>query len=663
MNNAKRTPTGTTETEQLAAFKHALMNGTPVSSGKARSAAAAQEARSAGAEPVQTNANKVNPHEASLTGENPGNTREKGSEMTPEELHEERVERAELRRTTRIYSGIPRIQKCCHTVRREAGVGVVKDYDSGVVSGYRGLYTCGSVWGCDRCAQLIQRERFLEVKKAMDQWLTEGATIPTQHRDYGPEGEDGIGLPWVNDPALGSFEEGNQIQGPAGYIDGKTGGIVWPGVNDMIVDELTGEITPRPLRRFTLVDTDVKHPPGGLAFMTLTMGHEAATAQGTKWAADPIWSAENAAFKVFTNGKFFKGNIHAYQRSVEVQWSARAGWHIHIHVALFVSKSFRTRIRKHGDTLFKAWASAVSLQGYQAKKAGFDLRMSNDTEQSARKLAQYVTKGNSGKGLAAEMTLNGDKKSVYSVSPGQLRQLLHANRLGRTTEDITEHMRVAVGRTAKPQARLLSIYQEFEKASRGKRWMTWSRGAKAAFAIESITDEQATAASENEIDGDALPDNLGSGELGGFKREDWRGFAHDIVKPVTLRGIVDSETTKPAAVRAMKKWAKANHAPIVVGEAWEKHLEESSAKADRKAAAKAEKRAMRKWSSFMHTDDGEVDPYEGIRGTGKWSLTDPGAMNEQKAAWWEEEFSAGADTAVLWDDEGEEPAEYSGEAA
>lgn len=87
-----------------------------------------------------------------------------------ERLQENRRIKAEYRSILRDVSLIDRVCKCGITPRRSSGVGITVDMNrkpNQRLSGFRGLYSCGSVWACPRCAAIIGTRRADEVSEVL----------------------------------------------------------------------------------------------------------------------------------------------------------------------------------------------------------------------------------------------------------------------------------------------------------------------------------------------------------------------------------------------------------------------------------------------------------------------------------------------------------------
>lgn len=136
----------------------------------------------------------------------------------------------------------------------------------------------------------------------------------------------------------------------------------------------------------------------------------------------------------------------------------RHGWHNHLHLLLFTTGPAEIEALKW--RLFERWAKIVKrMSGKECSYQAIDLRLVETPEdigdylnKAAQEITELHVKGGKGGGLTpfqlAERGANGDRKA---------------------------------------RAR----FREFAAAFKGARHLTWSRGAKAAFGLVDISDDQA----------------------------------------------------------------------------------------------------------------------------------------------------------------------------
>lgn len=380
-----------------------------------------------------------------------------------------REKNAEIRGTVRRISQLPRVRKCGHTVRRAAGVGIVVDLkkDSAKrISGFRGLYSCASVWACPRCSAVIGIQRSKEVRGALEKWRTVGSHIPK-----------GRLVP---------------VEGPANFED--------------FFDKETGEEI-EPKRKRKMLMEDVWHEPGDAAFLTLTIRHR------RQDKLVDLWETISTAWERLTRGNsILKRRVPAYIRAAELT-HGKNGWHLHLHVLLFVEKGWGDEIKKVRESIFKSWISIINDLNFTVTPKGLDLRMlsnAEDEDEVIGRMAQYLTKESATWDVAQELTAAHIKKATgKNLSMHQILAVLHAAVTG-----------IETGYTDEEITALRAAYMEFELSSHGKRQLTWSNGAKAGLIDEDVSDEELAEANAED---DGVIDGLdrGTEEIAGFAGDSW----------------------------------------------------------------------------------------------------------------------------------------------
>jgi hypothetical protein len=151
------------------------------------------------------------------------------------------------------------------------------------------------------------------------------------------------------------------------------------------------------------------------------------------------------------------------------------GWHPHTHVVVvFETRPSRDAIEAMANGMFDRFSRAVQRKGMPAPERdnhGLDIRHLDDgqtegqsPEQLAEVWARYVAKG-----LAAEATLGASKKAKGENR--SIRELMEDALLPRSYEAPGSHT-VLETLDLTAQERLV----EYERATKGKRVMTWSKG-------------------------------------------------------------------------------------------------------------------------------------------------------------------------------------------
>lgn len=216
---------------------------------------------------------------------------------------------------------------------------------------------------------------------------------------------------------------------------------------------------------------------GRFVMLTLTMRHT----RGDSLA--DLWSGLSRSWRRFGKSYSAKrlraaGVAHSV-RVTEVTHGAN-GWHAHYHVLYFLAAATTPGdLGVHFGDAVGAWIDSVAAEGFTADAAGqhFDILSGADDD----RLSAYLTK--------AVYTVRG---TAAEVARGDLK----AGK-GRTPWDVLDGALVlADGElTARTDSRGftdadLSLWHEWERASKGRRQMVWSRGAKAALCIADVEDEE-----------------------------------------------------------------------------------------------------------------------------------------------------------------------------
>lgn len=218
---------------------------------------------------------------------------------------------------------------------------------------------------------------------------------------------------------------------------------------------------------------DARGGSAGLA--TFTMSHR--SGQSLK----SLWDGLSAAWRYMTTGRAGKhwrllrdllGNDH-YVRATEVTVGDN-GWHVHVHLLLlFGQRVTESTVSGMADQLYRLWSRALSYAGFTAsRRHGVDVRRCSGAAQSLERVADYFS------------------KMTFEAAGGRFKS---SRKGGRTPFEV-----LADGFTT-GLADDLEAWLEWERASKGRRQLVWSRGLKAAALIDELTDEEiATASDEGE---------------------------------------------------------------------------------------------------------------------------------------------------------------------
>lgn len=241
----------------------------------------------------------------------------------------------------------------------------------------------------------------------------------------------------------------------------------------------------------TAIQNWMKAPGHLVQFLTLTLRHRKGQSLKDLWdALSYAWQKVigTAAWKGSTRQQGDKSTfgIQHFIKSVEVT-VGKNGWHVHIHALLLTDRRLGDLELVHlRQRLFERWAAAAERKGLAAPsdKHGADLRQAG-TAQDAEAVAGYVAKGMASS-LGAEMAGGLGKVAREKSSRTPFEILL----------DIGEARRA--GR--EPAKQDVALWLEWEKGSRARRQMAWSKGAKEALGIADLTDEELVEAGEEQVE-------------------------------------------------------------------------------------------------------------------------------------------------------------------
>ena len=242
------------------------------------------------------------------------------------------------------------------------------------------------------------------------------------------------------------------------------------------------------------------------SLLTLTMRHNA----GDSLAV--MWQALSKAWGLVTSGKGWvqmkeRIGLVGWARTVEVTHGAH-GWHVHVH-ALLVSKSDPTLDILSAQHVIGRWSAGLAKYGLEsvADSGGFDWECAARGDGAA--LSAYVAKLGSS-GLAAEATLGAFKTAKRgNRTPFQIAQDI------ATTGDKAD----------------LALWWQYERVSKGKRALTWSKTLREYSKIKEISDEEIAA------------EQVGDEAVALIRNRDWRearsyaGYLLDICESEGVRGL------------------------------------------------------------------------------------------------------------------------------
>lgn len=284
---------------------------------------------------------------------------------------------------------------------------------------------------------------------------------------------------------------------------------------------------------------------GGRFFLlTLTMQHH----QGDRLS--DLWDGLSEAWRLWgMDGSVKRANQSldrvGYHRTTEVTVGVN-GWHVHLHVLMFVAGSASDDAAASAGSVFIArWIRSVERAGFSALSVGQDWKSLEGTGEALAQVAGYLHKGDyrrrdrTARSLALEVTRGDLKDGGGSRTPfGVLSDLVSSvEDSGVIPEDD------------------LSLWAEWEEASHGRRQQVWSRGMRDLLGLE---DEQ----SDEEI----AAEDLGGDDLVIIDADEWRRFDRIPGAHAELLEAIDREVgfmaRRMAAVNVLRKYG-IRHTPVL----------------------------------------------------------------------------------------------------
>lgn len=218
------------------------------------------------------------------------------------------------------------------------------------------------------------------------------------------------------------------------------------------------------------------HVEGGghMIMVTLTFSHsrfdKVADLLGTGQC-----SGLRGALQRFRNSRGYKAvteqmGLLGLIRNLEVTWGSANGWHPHLHELWLIDKDLGPRVlARLKDRLFDAWLNACARSGLPVpnRKRGVHIV-------KARSPAEYLQKWGREErwGIGSELAKSHSKQS--------------SNPKGFTPFDLLR----AIDDGSPHSEHYAAIFRDYAKAFFGARQCFWTKGLKALFGIDDLSDEQ-----------------------------------------------------------------------------------------------------------------------------------------------------------------------------
>lgn len=262
-------------------------------------------------------------------------------------------------------------------------------------------------------------------------------------------------------------------------------------------------------------------------FLTLTLRHDSKQDLVALWdALGDCWSATTSGSGGWTGTKTYAGDkrrfgIAHWVKSIEVT-HGKNGWHPHVHVALFLERTLSDdEIDVLQARMFKRWSDKAVKLGLKAPSAvhGIDLQQVKKGADLGE-LAGYLTKGMVS-GLGAE------------VAGGAMKEARGGN---RTPFQVLETLAGDKAEHGRYSPRDVAIWREWEHVSKGKNFMTWSKGMKKELGAIEVSDAEAAALAEQADDGDDAE------VVATLSKESWELINRDIDARLEIQRAVKAES-------------------------------------------------------------------------------------------------------------------------
>lgn len=226
------------------------------------------------------------------------------------------------------------------------------------------------------------------------------------------------------------------------------------------------------------LDRWVKQDGHSVMFLTLTLRHSKEDSLQEMWdLISKCWRSVTAgkAWRDPNSGDKAKFGIAHTVRAVEVT-HGKNGWHVHTHAALLLDSPLSPdEISVLEGRIFSRWARSAERLGKVAptKKSGIDLQaVANESGEKA--VGKYLVKG----------VLSGLGQELTGLQAKQARGK------NRTPFQLLRDVAIAFKEEGKADPRDVAIWHEWEKGSKGRRQLLWSKGCKEALKISDLDDEE-----------------------------------------------------------------------------------------------------------------------------------------------------------------------------
>lgn len=221
--------------------------------------------------------------------------------------------------------------------------------------------------------------------------------------------------------------------------------------------------------------------------ITLTMRHHRGQSLHQCWSAlSYAWNAANSGKQAKADKELFE--LDGYNRVTEVTHGEH-GWHVHAHVVLFFDREIGAESVKYlAHRMYQRWEKALHRKGFDAiEEHALDVRKAD--EWVADYLAKTTYNEDPQLKAASEAYAQACTASAKKLaSEAALGVFKDARRGNRTPFKILESIFAGqqIGADTSEDERL---WYEWEKESRGRRQMVWSRGLRDRVGLDKEKDD------------------------------------------------------------------------------------------------------------------------------------------------------------------------------
>ncbi len=214
---------------------------------------------------------------------------------------------------------------------------------------------------------------------------------------------------------------------------------------------------------------------GSVLFLTTTLPHDLGD------SLDALFDAIGKAWSRMFSGRPWRRDRERWAfsdwfRASDVTEGSRNGWHPHFHAVVFSERTDLgpAELEEIREQLHGRWSAAIERAGFRRPSREHGIRV--ELAETPENLASYVLKvagEQTGTNVANELT-RGDLKTGKGRTPFQILEDF------ARTGDLED----------------LERWHEWERASKGRHFSQWSRGARAALGIDERSDEEIVAEPE-----------------------------------------------------------------------------------------------------------------------------------------------------------------------